>query len=113
MFMIAHMTGGVKTMKAFVTGSTGLLGSNLVNALVAAGYEVKALARSRAKAEKVLGHTQVEIVVGDIENIAAFAPQMAGTDVLFHTAAYVREMFAPGNHWPKLEKINIQGTLEL
>ena len=29
-------------MKAFVTGSTGLLGSNLVNALVATGYEVVA-----------------------------------------------------------------------
>ena len=100
-------------MKAFVTGSTGLLGSNLVNALVAAGYEVKALARSREKAEQVLQHSQVEIVVGDMENISAFAPHMAGSDVLFHTAAYVREVFGPGNHWPKLEKINVQGTLEL
>jgi dihydroflavonol-4-reductase len=100
-------------MKAFVTGSTGLLGSNLVNALVSAGYEVKALARSREKAEQLLPHAQVEIVVGDMENIPAFAPYMAGSDVLFHTAAYVREVFGPGNHWPKLEKINAQGTLEL
>ena len=100
-------------MKAFVTGSTGLLGSNLVNTLVAAGYEVKALARSREKAEQLLRHAQVEIVVGDMENIPAFAPHMAGSDVLFHTAAYVREVFGPGNHWPKLEKINVQGTLEL
>ena len=100
-------------MKAFVTGSTGLLGSNLVNALVAAGYEVKALARSGQKAEQLLRHSQVEIVVGDMENIPAFAPQMAGSDVLFHTAGYVREVFGPGDHWPKLEKINVQGTLEL
>ena len=100
-------------MKAFVTGSTGLLGSNLVKALVAAGCEVKALARSREKAEQLFPHSQVEIVVGDMENIPAFAPQMAGSDVLFHTAAYVREVFGPGNHWPKLEKINVQGTLEL
>jgi dihydroflavonol-4-reductase len=48
-----------------------------------------------------------------MENIPAFAPQMAGSDVLFHTAGYVREVFGPGNHWPKLEKINVQGTLEL
>ncbi len=100
-------------MKAFVTGSTGLLGSNLVNALVAAGYEIKALARSREKAEQLLRHSQVEIVVGDMENIPAFAPHMARSDVLFHTAAYVREVFGPGNHWPKLEKMNVQGTLEL
>ncbi len=51
-------------MKAFVTGSTGLLGSNLVNALVAAGYQVKALARSREKAEQLFSHPQVEIVDG-------------------------------------------------
>src|SRR5262245_14509890 len=100
-------------MKAFVTGSTGLLGSNLVNALVAAGHEVKALARSRERAEKLLHHPQIEIVVGDMENVAAFAPHMASSDVLFHTAGYVREVFGPGNHWPKLERINVQGTLEL
>jgi dihydroflavonol-4-reductase len=100
-------------MKAFVTGSTGLLGSNLVNALVTVGHEVKALARTREKAEKLFPHSQVEIVVGDMENTSAFAPHMAGSDVLFHTAAYVREVFGPGNHWPKLERINVQGTLEL
>ena len=100
-------------MKAFVTGCTGLLGSNLVHALVTAGHEVKALARSREKAEKLLPHSQVEIVVGDMENISAFAPHMAGTDVLFHTAGYVREVFGPGNHWPKLEEINVQATVAL
>jgi len=36
-------------MKAFVTGSTGLLGNNLVRLLVERGYDVKALARSRLK----------------------------------------------------------------
>jgi dihydroflavonol-4-reductase len=100
-------------MKAFVTGSTGLLGSNLVDALVAAGYEVKALARSRERAQHLLRQAPVEIVVGDLEDIPAFAPHLAGCDVLFHTAAYVREVFGPGNHGPKLERINVQGTREL
>jgi len=40
-------------MKAFVTGSTGLLGNNLVRLLVEQGYDVKALARSRLKAERL------------------------------------------------------------
>lgn len=33
----------------FVTGATGLLGNNLVRELVAHGYTVKGLVRSRAK----------------------------------------------------------------
>lgn len=38
-------------MKAFVTGGTDLLGSNLVRLLLEQGHEVKALVRSRKKAE--------------------------------------------------------------
>lgn len=101
-------------MKAFVTGSTGLLGSNLVTALLAAGYEVKALVRSRSKGEKLFGKTAgVSLVIGDMEQIADFAPEMKGCDVLFHTAAYFREYYGSGNHWPTLEKINIRGTVRL
>ncbi|HUK90777.1 MAG TPA: NmrA family NAD(P)-binding protein, partial [Blastocatellia bacterium] len=37
-------------MKAFVTGSTGLLGNNLVRLLVEQGHSVKALVRSPEKA---------------------------------------------------------------
>lgn len=100
-------------MKAFVTGSTGLLGNNLVQALLDAGWEVKALARSRAKAAKLLDISRVEIVVGDMENVAGFADALAGCDVLFHTAAYFRDYFGPGDHWAKLERINVHGTIEL
>ncbi len=100
-------------MKAFVTGSTGLLGSNLVHQLLAAGYEVKALARSKEKAAKLLGDTRAEIVVGDMEAVDGFASELAGCDVLFHTAAYFREYFTVGDHWATLEKINVQATIKL
>jgi dihydroflavonol-4-reductase len=100
-------------MKAFVTGSTGFLGSNLVQALLERGYGVKALARNTQKAQKVLGHLKLEIVEGDLDDIAKFAPALAGCDVLFHTAAYFREYYAPGNHWGTLEKLNITATIEL
>ena len=100
-------------MKAFVTGSTGFLGSNLVIALLERGYEVKALARNRQKAQKVLGNLKLEIVEGDLDNIAAFAPALQDCDVLFHTAAYFREYYAPGNHWATLEKLNVTATIEL
>jgi dihydroflavonol-4-reductase len=101
-------------MKAFVTGATGLLGNNLVRLLVQQGYEVKALVRSREKAQKLLGDVRnVEFIQGDMENVSAFTESLKGCDVLFHTAAYFREYYQPGDHWPKLEKINVLGTIEL
>ena len=101
-------------MNAFVTGSTGLLGSNLVKQLLDGGYTVKALARSASKAQQLLGtHPKLTIVVGDMENIPSFAAQMAGSDLLFHCAAYFREYYGQGDHWAKLKRINVDGTIEL
>jgi nucleoside-diphosphate-sugar epimerase len=42
-------------MRAFVTGGTGLLGNNLVRALLHDGHEVLALARTSANADRELG----------------------------------------------------------
>ena len=76
-------------MKAFVTGSTGLLGSNLVRQLLDEGHEVLALARSVEKARKQLGTDgRLEVVQGDLEDIPGFADHMRGCDVVFHVAAY-------------------------
>lgn len=100
-------------MKAFVTGSTGLLGSNLVHQLVKSGYEVRALARSREKAAKLLDGSGAEIVIGDMENVAGFAAELKNVDVLFHTAAYFREYYGPGDHWGTLERINVTATIQL
>lgn len=101
-------------MKAFVTGATGLLGNNLVRQLMKRNFEVKALVRSQAKAAKVFGDLKgVEYVVGDMEAVEKFAAELDGCDVLFHTAAYFREYFQPGEHWEILKKINIDGTLRI
>ncbi|NEP43731.1 MAG: SDR family oxidoreductase [Okeania sp. SIO2H7] len=100
-------------MKAFVTGSTGLLGNNLVRLLVAQGYEVKALTRSLEKASKVFQNLPITFVRGDMENIDGFAEELKDCDVLFHCAAYFQEYYQPGNHWQTLERINIKGTVQL
>lgn len=101
-------------MKAFVTGATGLLGNNLVRLLVEQGIEVKALARSKEKAMKVFGDLpQIEIVVGDMAAVEDFSTELEGCDALFHTAAYFREYFQPGDHWKILENINVKGTLKI
>jgi dihydroflavonol-4-reductase len=100
-------------MKAFVTGSTGLLGNNLVRELLEHGYEVRALARTRAKASKTFIDLNVEIIEGDMESVAGFAKALEGCDVLFHTAAFFREYYEPGDHWPMLKRINVDATIEL
>lgn len=100
-------------MKAFVTGSTGFLGNNLIRELLERGYEVKALVRSRERAKRILGDLKLEIIEGDLDDVPGFASALEGCDALFHTAAYFREYYAPGDHWPTLERLNITATIEL
>ena len=99
--------------RAFVTGGTGLLGSNLVRELAGRGWHVRVLARSREKMDRVLGDVAAEAVIGDIENVGGFAPALEGCDTLFHCAAYFREYYSAGDHRQKLERINVKGTLEI
>ena len=99
---------------AFVTGATGLLGNNLVRELVARGYSVKALVRSRAKGEQQFNDLPgVELVAGDMADIEAFAASLQGCDTVFHTAAFFRDNYKGGSHWEELEKINVAGTRDL
>jgi dihydroflavonol-4-reductase len=101
-------------ISALVTGSTGLLGANLVRLLASHGIPVKALARSREKANKQFGElANVETVVGDMTDLAGFAEALRGVDVVFHTAAYFRDSYAGGNHWEQLYQVNVVGTKSL
>jgi nucleoside-diphosphate-sugar epimerase len=71
-------------MKMFVTGATGLLGSNLVRALRAEGHSVRALVRSKEKAQRQLGDTGAELVVGGMENVPGFVGALDGVEVSQH-----------------------------
>ena len=102
------------TRTAFVTGSTGLLGTNLVRLLSREGFAVRALARSRAKATRQLGDVpNVEIVQGDMTDVAGFAERLPGCDAIFHTAAYFRESYRGGSHDEGLHRVNVVGTSDL
>lgn len=101
-------------MKAFVTGSTGLLGSNLTRLLLEQGFEVIALTRELTKAKNLLGeHPNLKVVQGELQEIDAFAQHLKGCDVLFHTASYFRESFDYGDHWQQLKVINVDATIHL
>ncbi|NPD16103.1 SDR family oxidoreductase [Xinfangfangia sp. D13-10-4-6] len=98
----------------FVTGATGLLGSNLVRLLLQRGMAVRALARSRSKAQTQFGDIPgLTVIEGDMRDVAGFAPMLAGCDVVFHTAAYFRESYGGGKHWEMQKRINVDATAAL
>ncbi|MBO1536952.1 SDR family oxidoreductase [Pseudomonas sp. OA65] len=98
---------------AFVTGATGLLGNNVVRALLKRNIKVKALVRSAEKAKKQFSGLPVEWVEGDMLNVDAFSHALQGCDALFHTAAYFRDSYKGGKHWQKLYDTNVTGTERL
>ena len=63
-----------------VTGATGLNGSELVRRLSAQGVPVRALARSRAKAQSLSSLPGVEIVEGDMTRPETLAMALEGVD---------------------------------
>ncbi len=73
-------------MRAFVTGGTGLIGSHLVETLLAHGWEVTVLTRDPARAQG-LASRGVRIVRGDVRH-PDFGNEVAGVDVLFHGAGW-------------------------
>lgn len=98
---------------AFVTGSTGLLGNHLVRYLLAEGFRVRALARSKERAEAQFAGLPIEFVIGDMTNVSGFAEHLRGAEILFHTAAYFRDSFKGGNHRDELFRVNVDGTRDL
>jgi UDP-glucose 4-epimerase len=77
--------------KAFVTGASGFIGSNLVDRLLAAGFSVVGYDNfttgHREFIAAALRHQQFKLVEGDVLNTAALAAAMAGCDIVFHLAA--------------------------
>ena len=98
---------------AFVTGATGLLGGQIVRALVARNIEVSALVRSREKAAKMFGNLKINFVEGDILQPESYRAGLKGCDALFHTAAFFRDALKGGKHWQTLYDTNVVGTKNL
>ena len=101
-------------MNIFVTGSTGMLGHNLVRLLLSQGHSVRALVRSPEKARKLFGDLTLETVQGDMDNVAGFAHALKGVDAVMHTAAYFREYAGQDPEESRImQRINVDATLEL
>jgi dihydroflavonol-4-reductase len=76
-------------MKAFVTGSTGFLGSHVARALLQHGAEIRLLVRSSSRTDNI-ADLNAERVIGDLRDADSLKRGMAGCDVVFHVAADYR-----------------------
>lgn len=90
-------------MLALVTGASGFIGSHLVRALKAGGYDVRAFVHKTPIAE-IQG---VTAVTGDIRDSAALETAMAGVNVVFHLAAAVGSVVTDPHAF---REINVNGT---
>ncbi|MFC2081644.1 SDR family oxidoreductase [Candidatus Bipolaricaulota bacterium] len=100
--------------RVLVTGGAGFIGSNLVTSLLEEGRDVRVLddfsTGHRENLIKVA--SEIELIEGDIRDLAAVQRAMGGVDVVFHQAALasvprsVKDPIASN-------EVNVTGTLNI
>jgi len=89
--------------KIFVTGSTGFIGSALVEKLLEQGFRVRALKRN----VPTTNQPNLEYISGDITDQETLRKGMSGCSDVFHLAAYAKNWSADPQTYTQ---VNIEGT---
>src|SRR6516162_2735628 len=89
-----------------VTGATGFVGSAVARALLAAGHDVRVLARPNSD-RRNLDDLSVEVAEGSLEDAASLARAAAGCRYLFHVAADYRLWVTDPE---AMRRANVEGT---
>ncbi len=95
-------------MNCLVTGASGFVGANLVEAIVQRGWRARAMHRSTSSLKALDGLTY-ESAIGDVNapETLAVAMNQQHIDVVFHVAA-VAEYWRVGTE--QLYRVNVEGT---
>ena len=90
-----------------LTGSTGFIGSTILNDLITHGFHVRILARKKNNLTLSLPNT-VEVITGDLSNQSAISQLIDGAESLIHCAGRVR-----GKSYQEFKYDNVDGTNNL
>lgn len=90
-------------MTVVITGATGLVGTRLLQRLVDAGIEVRALVRPGSSIT-----AEVATVEGDLLDSSTLTDAVTGVDAVIHLAAVLRTPDAA-----EITRVNVDGTLNL
>lgn len=71
-------------MRSLVTGSTGYVGGRLIPRLLAAGHQVRAMARDPRHLQEVPWVDDVDVVAADLSDPDSLAPAFADVDVVYY-----------------------------
>ena len=94
-------------IKAFVTGISGLLGTNLAHDLLTHGFQVKGLVRYKSK-YKGKHHDHLELIEGGLDS--DLADLLQGVDIFIHVAAETRPELTSYNDYLQ---VNYKGTVSV
>lgn len=94
-------------MKVLVTGSTGFIGSHLVESLIQKKYKVYCLIRKESDMRWIKDQ-DVELVIGSYHDLEFLHHAVKGMDYIFHVGAVLSAF-----EWETYYKANVQGTINL
>ena len=90
-----------------VTGSTGFIGSFLVDKLISKNYRVRCLLRKKSNLERLKGKN-IELVEIDYQDMNSLIKGLKGVEIVFHLTALIFS-----KDWQKLYYANSINTQNL
>jgi dihydroflavonol-4-reductase len=87
-----------------ITGASGMIGGNLVRALLPQGRPIRALVHQDRRALEGL---YLETIPADVTNAASLQQAFTGAKTVYHLASSISIRM---DNWSELEQVNIAGT---